>query len=510
MNFRNLPFSGRLPEFVCAALLGVSCVSVTGCATPETPPAIEHAVTVAKKNLPGPISRSAQGVFDGETVAYTAAIESTPVEIGIDGKGADIVSFSYVAQQATDDRPVLFVFNGGPIAASLWLHIGAVGPYRVSLPDDISQSETAATLIPNTDSPLNVADIVLFDPASTGYSRVRDGVDPSVYYSVEADGAQCADFIEAWLAAHGRTGSPVFILGESYGTIRAAEAAGQLAERGPEHAANGVFLMGQAVNIIEYAQRKENIISYVASLPTLAATAWELGKVDKIGKTFQGFMAEAKAFGETEYLTALYQGNKVDPQTRDAVAAKLEAFTGIPAAYYVEHNNRISKETYRVELLKADDLILGRSDARYTGQNQPGADPASVLSSVYEDAFRNYIKSVFGFEVGDDYKLYANVDEWIYGPPSPFAAFAFGKRLDPAFAANPDFRLFIGNGYQDTMTTVGASDYAVSQSDWPLDRVRTAYYKGGHMAYSVDESAKAFGADIREWITGAPHAGAGE
>ena len=274
--------------------------------------------------------------------------------------------------------------------------------------------------------------------------------------------------------------------------------------------ADGVFLMGQAVNIIEYAQRKENIISYVVSLPTLASTAWELGKTDKAGKTFDAFMAEAKAFGETEYLAALFQGRQVDPQTRDAVAAKLEAFTGIPAAYYIEHNNRISKESYRVELLKADGLILGRSDARYTEPLQPGADPARVLSSVYQDAFTDYIKSVFGFDVGDDYKLQADVEEWTYGPPSPFADFAFGKRLDPAFAVNPDFRLVIGNGYQDTMTTVGAADYAVSQSDWPLDRVKTAYYKGGHMAYSVDESARAFGADIREWITGTPGAGAAQ
>ena len=300
MNFRNLPFSGRLPEFVCAALLGVTCVPITGCATAETPPAIEQVAPVAKQYFHGPISRSGKGVFGGETVAYTAAIEVTPVEIGVNGKGADIVSFSYVAQYPTDNRPVLFVFNGGPISASLWLHIGAVGPYRVSLPDDLSKSKAAATLILNTYSPLNVADIVLFDPASTGFSRVREGVDPSVYYSVEADAAQCADFIEAWLAAHGRTGAPVFILGESYGTIRAVEAAGQLAERGPDHAADGVFLMGQAVNIIEYAQRKENIISYVASLPTLAATAWELGKVNKTGNTFEGFMAEAKAFGETD------------------------------------------------------------------------------------------------------------------------------------------------------------------------------------------------------------------
>tara|TARA_R110001592_G_scaffold42521_3_gene138059 strand:- start:8695 stop:10227 length:1533 start_codon:yes stop_codon:yes gene_type:complete len=510
MNFRKQPFSGRLPGFVCAAFLAGMFVPATGCATADVPPEAAQVSADATAGFPGPMSRTAKGVFGGETLAYTAAIETLPIEIGVEGRGADIVSFSYVADQPSADRPVLFVFNGGPIAASLWLHIGAIGPYRVSLPDDLTEPAKGMQLVPNDYSPLNVADVVFFDPASTGYSRVRAGIDPSVYYSVDADGEQCANFIEAWLAVHGRTGSPVFILGESYGTIRAAEVAGQLAERGADHAAAGVFLMGQAVNIIEYAQRKENIISYVVSLPTLASTAWELGKVDKTDTSFGAFMAEVKAFGETEYLTALFRGNQIDPGARATVAAKLEAYTGIPAAYYIKNNNRISKEDYRVELLKSDGLILGRSDARYTGSAEPGADPASVLSSAYQEAFSDYVKFVFGFELGDDYKLYADVGEWVYGPPSPFAAFAFGKRLDPAFVANPDFRLVIGNGYQDTMTTVGAADYAVSQSDWPLDRVRTSFYKGGHMAYSVDESAKAFGADIREWITGRPSPGAGE
>jgi len=510
MNFRIPPFSGRLPEFVCAALMGVTCASLAGCALADVPPAAEPAASTSGPGLPGPITRRAKGVFGGEELAYTAALETIPVQIGVEGRGADIVSFSYVAEDAAGDRPVLFVFNGGPISASLWLHVGAVGPYRVSLPDDLSLSATGAALVPNAYSPLNVADIVFFDPASTGYSRVRDGVDPSIYASVEADGEQCADFIEAWLAAHGRAGSPVFILGESYGTIRAAEVAGQLAERGADRAPDGVFLMGQAVNIIEYSQRKENIISYVVSLPTLASTAWELGKVDKTGKTFATFMADAKTFGETEYLAALFQGNQIDPARRAAIAEKLETYTGIAAAYYVEHNNRISKEVFRVELLKDDGLILGRSDARYTAPFKPGADPSSVLHSVYEMAFVEYVRSAFGLEVGDDYSPYDDIGEWNYGPPSPFAHFAFGKRLAPAFEVNPDFRLVIGNGYQDTMTTVGAAEYAVSQSDWPLDRVRTTFYKGGHMAYSVDESAEAFGADIREWITGAPDSGAGE
>lgn len=505
MNFRTLPFARRFPGFVRAVFWGFLIVAGAGCAQAE-PPATAVPGKASPTPVPEAVAWSGEGVFGGETVSYRAALETTTIEADVPGKGADIVSFSYVADKAAAERPVLFVFNGGPITASLWLHVGAIGPYRLSLPDDLSAPPSEAKLVPNAYSPLNVADIVFFDPASTGYSRVREGVDPSVYFSVKADGAECADFIEAWLRNHGRTGAPVFILGESYGTIRAAEVAGQLAERGPDHAADGVFLMGQAVNIIEYAQREENIISYAVSLPTLAATAWELGKVDKAGRTFDTFIADAEAFGGSDYLTALYQGNKLAPETRAAVAEKLEAFTGIPAAYYVAHNLRISKETYRVELLKDRNLILGRSDARYTGPAAPGADPASALQTVYGQAFRDYIRKYFGFELGDGYKFSAETGGWVYGAPSPFDAFAFGKRLDPAFEANPDFRLVIGNGYQDTMTTVGAAEYAVAQSNWPLARVRTAFYKGGHMAYSVEASAKAFGEDIRAWIAGWPDA----
>jgi carboxypeptidase C (cathepsin A) len=502
MKLSKRAFSARLPRIACAAFLGLVCPALMGCATAEQATVAQEASEAP--SFPGELSRSLEGVYGGKSVAFTALLETTQIQNDVPGKGVDIVSFSYVAEGSGSERPVLFVFNGGPITASLWLHIGAVGPYRVALPDDVSAPASDASLVSNPYAPLDVADIVFFDPASTGYSRVHEGVDRTEYFTVQADAEQCADFIDAWLAKHERTGSPVFILGESYGTIRAAELAGQLAERGPEYALDGVFLMGQAVNIIEYAQRKENIISYVVSLPTLAATAWEFGKVSPNGQSFEAFMSEAKVFGETEYLAALFQGSRLDPETKTNIAAKLERFTGIPASYYVEHNLRISKETYRVELLKDDGLILGRSDARYTGPVSEGGDPSSVLQSTYENAFIDYVDAIFGFSPGDDYIRYAAPEEWIYGPPSPFSPFAFGARLDVAFEANPDFRLVIGNGYHDTMTTVGAAEYAAVQSNWPVDRVRTVFYPGGHMAYSVEASARAFGADIRDWITGSP------
>jgi carboxypeptidase C (cathepsin A) len=270
----------------------------------------------------------------------------------------------------------------------------------------------------------------------------------------------------------------------------------------------GVFLMGQAVNIIEYSQRTENIVSYVVSLPTLAATAWEFGKADAKGRSFEDFMSDAANFSDTEYLAALYQGQAIAEETKVAIAAALEVYTGISADYYTEHNLRISKETFRVELLKADGLVLGRSDARYTAPATPEVptpDASAVLGEAYAAAFGKYFAATFGTPLPADYQAAATdvgMGDWDWGGNSPFDHFAYGKRLNLAFDANPDFRLMIGNGYHDTMTTVGAARYALLQSDWPKDRVKLSWYQGGHMAYSIDASAAAFGNDIRTWIRG--------
>ena len=493
-------------KLMLGAALAVFLPALSAACAQTSAPAVEGVSVIAPvPSVTEPEAR-ASGVFGGQEISYTARLETLSIQSGVEGRGADISTFSYVADgDPSSDRPVLFAFNGGPIAASIWLHMGALGPYRVHVPDDLSAPASEAGLVPNDYSPLDVADIVFFDPATTGFSTVHDGVDPQVYYTVEDDAGQLADFIEAWLVRHDRVGSPIFLLGESYGTMRAAVTAGQLAERDEAFNADGVFLMGQAVNMVEYSQRRENIISYVVSLPTLAATAWEHGKADAQGRDFETFLADAWAFAETDYLLALFQGNGVDPELRAELARKLEAYTGISADYYVEHNLRITKETYRRELFREEGLILGRSDARYVGEVPEtgyAPDPSGVLQGIYVDGFTDYVADTFGVTIDESYVQIANTGGWYYGAPSPFTHFAYGTQMDAAFEVNPDFRLFIGTGYQDTMTTLGAADYAVMQSEWPLDRVRTNAYWGGHMAYSVDESAAQFGADVRDWIKG--------
>ncbi len=468
------------------------------------PPSVADAATSADSVM---ASSEATGVFGGEEIKYLATLEKTSVHADTEGKGASIVSISYSALgvEAPNERPVLFVFNGGPISASYPLHIGATGTHRVAFDDDITVPADQAELAPNPYSPLNVADIVYYDPAQTGLSTLHEGVEESPYASVREDAALFVEFVHNWLEAHDRADAPVFMLGESYGTMRAAEAAGQFVETYPEINLDGVFLMGQAVNMIEYAQRRQNILSYVVSVPTLAAAAWDLELVEKEGYSFNSFLEEATAFADTEYLTALYEGQSLSEKRLIEISETLETYTGLSAEIYAENNLRVSKEVYRRRILEDKNLLIGRSDMRYTApMSEAGgrADPSHVIGDRYASAFATHFENLFDMPLPDDYASLKILPGWDYNYASPFADFNYGRGISKAFEAKPDFRLVIGTGWHDSMTTAGGARYAVSQSDWPADRVKLAFYRGGHMAYSIEKSAEAFGEDIRTMIKG--------
>jgi carboxypeptidase C (cathepsin A) len=449
-----------------------------------------------------------EGKFNGHEIRYTATVEGIDVPDAKGKPGARIVSFAYTADGVADPakRPVLFLFNGGPITPSMWVHLGGFGPKRITFPDDVKADPSTFKLIDNHYSPLDVADLVFFDPASTGFSRVLPGHKAEDYFSIAADGQQTAAFVRAWLTRHGRLKSPIYMLGESYGTNRAAEVAGQLAEAPKPILLDGTILYGQAVNIIEYAQRPGNIISYVASLPTLAAIAWYHGKIDRAGRSVEQVIAEAQKYAQTDYLDALFRGNTLPEAQRQAVATRLEALSGIPAPYYLAHDLKITKEQYRTELLKDRGLLLGRADARYTAPvsdkgNAP--DPSSVLPDTVQKDFARYLRDELKVDWKEPYRPSAEVhglEGWGWGATTPFSDWPYYKRITKMFEANPNYRVMVANGYYDTQTTLGAAHYLVTQAGWPKDRVELKYYDGGHMGYSVDATARRFSDDIRSFI----------
>lgn len=483
----------RISKIILATVL--ASATAAGAAAQNMP------APLAPVTIMAPIVTERHGVFNGKIVGYRAFVEPFDTTNSDGTPAARLATISYVARQADPKRPILFVFNGGPIAPSAILHMGAFGPKRVAVPDDVTAPPTAFELVDNPYTVLDVADIVFFDPAGTGLSRFAPGTDPKSQFSIHADARQLVQLVLAWTKAHGRSGAPVYLLGESYGTLRAPEAAAQLAAAGAAPA--GVILLGQAVNIVEYSQRRLNIVSYAVSLPTLAAIAWWHQKADRKGRDFDAFIKDAQAFGGGAYLSALFAGDTATVQQREAVATRLQEFTGIGADYWRSHALRMTKVEYQRLLFPGK--LLATNDARYIGPPE-GENPFDRIPTTYETVFARYLASDLRAGM---LGVYSNVSPapatfagWDWGPgTSPFGDWPYGQAISDLMATQPGFRVFVANGYYDTQTTIGAMDYLVSQSGWPRDRVRTAYYQGGHMAYTNEASLKRFTDDVRAMIT---------
>jgi carboxypeptidase C (cathepsin A) len=285
--------------------------------------------------------------------------------------------------------------------------------------------------------------------------------------------------------------------------------AGQLAKVMP---LDGVFLFGQAVNMIETSQRARNVLAYATNITALAAIAAYHGRSKGLPDNPAEVVDIAYEWGMREYLQGLLQGHDLPAAQRRHLAGRLEALTGISAAYYLENDLTITKIAYARELFKAEGLILGTYDARYVGPApKPGerpVDPAGKLQAPIQPMMLEHYAKTLGVTLpAADYRGIApGANAWAWngtlGPGGPFLDFDYQARLGEAFAANPKFRLMIGTGYYDLTTTIGPARYLVTQSRYPRDRVIQRQYVGGHMAYTHEPSLKAFTDDIRAWVTG--------
>lgn len=458
----------------------------------------------------GPFVTRHSGAFNGQPVDYVTTVGETLIA-GADGQPtARFVCTSYVkAGGDPATRPVLFAFNGGPSSSSATLHMVALGPRRIVVGQDPQGPALAPKLVDNVDTVLDVADLVFIDPAETGFSRVLPAGRTPYFYSVEGDAQSVSDFVVAWTRANGREASPKYVLGESYGTLRAALMAGQLAKVMP---LDGVFLFGQAVNMIETSQRAKNVLAYATNLPALCAVAAYHGRAPAWkGRSMSAVVDGAYDWGMSEYLQALLKGHDLPVAKRRAAAAKLQAMTGVGADYYLANDLQITKIAFLRELLKDRNQLLGMYDARYVGPapaaGQRPADPFSPVIAAIQPAMLAHYQTLGVTWPASDYRSQApGAGAWAWngtlGPGGPFLDYDYQARIGPAFAANPKFRLMIGTGIFDLTTTVGPARYMVAKSDWPRDRVIQRQYVGGHMAYTHEPSLKAFTGDIRAWVTG--------
>jgi len=460
--------------------------------------------------MPRSVSRQAE--YQGGRVEYRAELEAFPVSCtqGEQELHAEIVATSYVAGRVAGievqpaARPVIFFFNGGPISPSLYVHMLAFGPQRFRIAEDLQADPAGFRTEDNPDTLLDVADLVFYDPPGTGFSRVAEGTAADAFFSVESDAQVFEVFVRSWCTLHGRMDSPKYVFGESYGTLRAAVASRMMVTGDSPVGLQGVYLFGQALNIVETVNRPENVISYVVSLPTLAALGAYHGCTRHAGRPLHGFMEEVLAYAGSSYLTALCKGRDIGREELHAVAARLEDYTGLGADVFIEHRLRVGKNDYRRLLLQPRKLLLGGQDGRYVGDATTQGDPSGRFYPALIAAHRDYLDELFGLPAELSYVTESpitSLEGWKWGGTTPFSDWRYGACIAEAMQVNPGLQLMLGVGYHDTFTTYGAARYAIRHSDWPLSRVSLKAYEGGHMAYTRQESFLAMGEDLRRWIT---------
>lgn len=360
--------------------------------TPETSPKDAPPAKVME-----PVVRDFSVTINGVKIPYKVTTGKLQLKED-DGKArASIFHVSYVRTDTKDatTRPVMFAFNGGPGSSAVWLHIGVLGPKIVKLPGDGTQAPLPPVRVAdNPLSILDVCDLVFIDPVSTGYSRAEKDVKPGDFHGLDEDIESVGDFIRRWVSEHDRWASPKYILGESYGGIRAAGLSSHLQTR-YGMSLNGVVLLSTLLDFSTLQPAEGNDLAYSVYLPSLTGVAHFHQKIqgdrDALVKESTGF-----AFGE--YAAALLKGNDLDPATRTTIADKLARLTGIDAAIWLAHDLRLDATFFRGELLRKEGKVLGRFDGRVAwdttdkSAESPDYDPSySLAYGAFSTAMLDYL-----------------------------------------------------------------------------------------------------------------------
>ncbi|WAP69713.1 S10 family peptidase [Jiella pelagia] len=450
---------------------------------------------------------SRNSVSLGETqLAYTAEAGTLPIRQGNGTTTAKIFYVAYTADEANENRPLTFVFNGGPGAASAYLNIGALGPRIVAGTSEGSIPPPPARLVDNPDTWLAFTDLVFVDPVGTGYSRASDPKNDSDFWGVEADREAMAAFIRLYLAQKERTTSPIFLAGESYGGFRAALLAKALPDSSGV-ALSGVVMISPALDFsLLFGHQTAQILPFAVGLPSMAAVNFmRQGVGDRAEMKSRLKPVEDYALGD--YLTALAAGPQA---TRERATGRVAELTGLPPDLVRRRFAAISLSTFASLFERDEGQVLSRYDGAVSGPGI-GADssfphgPDAILDRmgpIWTSAYVGYLRSELGFRTDITYRL-LNGDisrRWDYGNGGSDQGYADAMGdLQEARAYNPALQVLIAGGYTDLATPYFASRYLVSQLP-PLagaEPIRIEDYLGGHMMYLRPDSRRALMQDVR-------------
>jgi carboxypeptidase C (cathepsin A) len=426
------------------------------------------------------------------------------------------VSFFFIAYTRLDttnhpgDRPVSFSFNGGPGSSSVWLHMGLLGPRRVSLQEDGGLPPPPFQLVNNNESLLDESDLVFIDPVSTGFTRAVPLEDARKYHGVDQDLASVGDFIRLYATRYDRWLSPKFLIGESYGTTRAAGLSSYLENRFGMYL-NGIVLVSSVLDFSTIDFNAGNDLPYIFYLPSETATAWYHKKLPSdLQADQQKALAESEKFALGPYSQALMQGGNLTGTARSAIVKEVARLTGLSEDFVDRANLRVDVTLFFKELLRKERLTVGRYDSRRTGvdlnavEDSPEYDPsfASVLGP-FTATFNDYVRQDLKFESDLPYEiLTSKVQPWDYsGEQNRYLDVA--ENLRRAMTHNPYLKIFVANGYYDLATPYLATRYTFDHMGLPpnlLSNVSLGYYQAGHMMYVNEPSRLALKKDIAAFI----------
>ncbi len=417
-------------------------------------------------------------------------------------------------------RPVTFLYNGGPGSSTVWLHMGAFGPRRVVTADDSHTPAAPYRFVNNDESLLDVSDLVFIDAPGTGFSRIAGKDKEKAFWGIDEDAHAFADFITAFLSKYGRWNSPKYLFGESYGTTRSAVLVNML-ETDRDIDFNGVILLSQILNFDMSDDGPETNpgidLPYQLSLPTFAATAWYHHKLPGTPKDLQPLLAEVEHFAMNDYALALQAGSTLSPQARDAIAAKLHQYTGLPVDYIKKANLRIDGGEFEKNLQDDTDTTTGRLDTRFSGptmdplSKEADYDPQSAaISSAYVSAFNAYVRKELKYGEGKTYKPEIDVfKDWNFQhqPPGAGQALPQSANVMPDLASamkyNPNLKVLLNAGYYDLATPFYEGVYEMHHLTIPSKlqaNIEYGFYQSGHMVYAHEASLKELHDNVAAFI----------
>lgn len=444
--------------------------------------------------------------LQGQVIPYTAHLGFMPIRNATSGVSEGHLFYVYYAMDGVTDkskRPVWFIFNGGPGAATIWLHMGAFGPKVVKMNPDGLATPPPYTYVDNPNCLLDTGDLVFIDAMGTGFSRPdKPGFGPN-FGGVDNDLAAFGEFIRSFLNMYNRWGSPLFVGGESYGTTRGAGLAGYLTDRGCP--INGVMLLSAIFDTNAGAGEQRQL----GTLATEIMTAHYHKKLaPDLQKLSVGEMAEeARRFAGGEYLEYLFDGARATPARRESVLANMTRLTGLPKAFIDNLDMRVPLGAFSTELLRDKHLMTSRLDSRFAGwQIDGGAMSTSFdysnanIENCFLTCFEAYIRNELNYKNDSLYYVSGNAPPWS-------GEYNTVVNLENAFAKNPHMRLFVGFGYYDFATPFYPVEWTLAHmrvsDEVKKNNISRGYYASGHMVYIDLKEAEKYHADLVKFVKSA-------